>query len=94
MSMFCFNSFQRCGGGVWFDQTEQSKSTIENVQLVQLGGRLARLLKMMMTTMVLMMMLLMVVLLMMALSMMELLMMVLLMMMLLMAMLLTLMMMI
>ena len=39
--------FQRCGGGVWFDQTEQSKSTIENVQLVQLGGRLARLLVMM-----------------------------------------------
>merc|ERR1719234_2580360 len=32
-----------CGGGVWFDQTEQSKSTIENVQLIQLGGRLARL---------------------------------------------------
>ena len=34
---------QACGGGLWFDQSQQSKETIENVQMFQLGNRLARL---------------------------------------------------
>ena len=33
-----------CGGGVWFDDNHAGKQTIENVQMVQLGGRLSRLL--------------------------------------------------
>ena len=32
-----------CGGGVWFDQSQAGKETIENVQMFQLGNRLARL---------------------------------------------------
>ena len=31
-----------CGGGVWFDQSKGGKETIENVQMVQLGAKLAR----------------------------------------------------
>ena len=34
-----------CGGGVWFDQGLAAKDTIENVQMFQLGNRLARLSK-------------------------------------------------
>ena len=34
-----------CGGGLWFDQSQASKVTIENVQMFQLGNRLARLTK-------------------------------------------------
>ena len=34
-----------CGGGLWFDQSQASKDTIENVQMFQLGNRLARLTK-------------------------------------------------
>ena len=34
-----------CGGGLWFDQGQTSKDTIENVQMFQLGNRLARLTK-------------------------------------------------
>ena len=34
-----------CGGGVWFDQSHGGKETIENVQMFQLGNRLARLTK-------------------------------------------------
>jgi predicted alpha-1,6-mannanase (GH76 family) len=33
-----------CDGGVWFDNNFAGKQTIENVQMVQLGARLARLL--------------------------------------------------
>ena len=33
-----------CGGGVWFDNNYNAKQTIENVQMVQLGARLGRLL--------------------------------------------------
>ena len=32
-----------CGGGVWFDQAETGKETIENAQLFQLALKLARL---------------------------------------------------
>ena len=32
-----------CGGGLWFDQGQTAKDTIENVQMFQLGNRLARL---------------------------------------------------
>jgi predicted alpha-1,6-mannanase (GH76 family) len=32
-----------CGGGVWFDQTQQGKETIENAQMFQLGLKLGRL---------------------------------------------------
>lgn len=34
-----------CGGGLWFDQSQAAKLTIENVQMFQLGNRLARLTK-------------------------------------------------
>ena len=34
---------QVCGGGLWFDQGQTAKDTIENVQMFQLGNRLARL---------------------------------------------------
>ena len=34
-----------CGGGLWFDQGQTAKDTIENVQMFQLGNRLARLTK-------------------------------------------------
>jgi len=33
-----------CSGGIWFDDNQSGKQTIENVQMVQLGARLARLL--------------------------------------------------
>ena len=32
-----------CGGGVWCDQTHGGNQTIENVQMFQLGNKLARL---------------------------------------------------
>ena len=32
-----------CGGGVWFDNNYNGKETIENVQMIQLGFKLARL---------------------------------------------------
>ena len=32
-----------CGGGIWFDNNYSGKETIENVQMVQLGFKLARL---------------------------------------------------
>ena len=32
-----------CGGGVWFDNNYSGKETIENVQMIQLGLKLARL---------------------------------------------------
>ena len=31
-----------CGGGVWFDSSMGGKETIENVQMFQLGMKLAR----------------------------------------------------
>ena len=31
-----------CGGGVWFDNSQGGKETIENVQMFQLGMKLAR----------------------------------------------------
>lgn len=31
-----------CGGGLWFDQSQNGKATIENVQLYQLAMKLAR----------------------------------------------------
>ena len=31
-----------CGGGVWFDQAETGKETIENAQVFQLALKLAR----------------------------------------------------
>ena len=34
-----------CGGGVWFDNSLGGKQTIENVQMIQLGNKLARLTK-------------------------------------------------
>ena len=37
------NSFTVCGGGVWFDNSTKGKETIENVQMFQLGLKLARL---------------------------------------------------
>ena len=34
--------FSVCGGGVWFDQSQGGKETVENVQMVQLSAKLAR----------------------------------------------------
>ena len=34
---------ETCGGGVWFDNNYSGKETIENVQMIQLGLKLARL---------------------------------------------------
>ena len=34
-----------CNGGVWFDQSQSGKQTIENVQMIQLAAKLSRLLK-------------------------------------------------
>merc|ERR1712156_328829 len=33
---------ETCGGGVWFDQRQMGKATIENAQLFQLAMKLAR----------------------------------------------------
>ena len=37
-----FLQLGKCGGGMWFDQTNATKATIENAQMYQLGMKLGK----------------------------------------------------